>query len=218
MRQTWTKCVLIIALCTSSSATANGNLITNGGFDSPDIGGRFITYTSAPAGFAWSITGSGGWGVDLCNSDWSGVSGTSNPDGRDQSVDVDFASTLAQSFVTAPNATYSISFWYSHNYNASESTGYVDVTGAANLLTTILTHNIPNSASNMEWSYFEDSFATDALSATLTFTGEYSNAKFGFAVDGVRVEEVSVVPVPGALMLGGIGIGVLGRLRKHRVI
>ena len=77
-----------ITLTIMSYAEAN---IINGGFESPNIGGRFVTYTSAPADFDWTITGSGGVGVDIVNSEWQGVSGVVNPDGLDQSVDIDFA-------------------------------------------------------------------------------------------------------------------------------
>ena len=192
-----------VALVCMFSATAvmvtpaSANLILNGGFETPDIGGRFTTYTSAPTGFDWSITGSGGYGVDIINYEWDGVSGTSNPDGYDQSVDIDYASTLSQSFSTTPGTAYRIRFAYTHNFNTSESTGYVDIAGLENLLSVTLVHDTPNTQQNMQWMYFEDTFTADSATTELTFTGEYSNGKLGFSVD-----DVSVIPVGGTSCAG----------------
>ena len=40
-----------VAISLSLLKTAGASIVSNGGFESPDIGGRFITYTSTPAGF-----------------------------------------------------------------------------------------------------------------------------------------------------------------------
>lgn len=205
--------LLIAGTVTITIFTAAEANIINGGFETPDIGGRFITYTSAPAGFDWSITGSGGVGVDLINSEWRGVSGVVNPDGFDQSVDIDFASTLTQNFSTVPGSEYLLHFAYSHNFNRSASTGNVDVTGTTSLLSTTLTHDIPNSPSNMEWLFFESPFTADSSTTTLTFTGVLSNNVYGFAVDDVRV---NLVPLPAAFWLFGSGLLGLATIARRR--
>ena len=77
----------------------HANLILNGGFETPDVSGSWVTYNSGsvPAEFEWAVAVN--W-VNHINTDWQGVSGTSNPDGFDQSVDIDAAAELSQSIST----------------------------------------------------------------------------------------------------------------------
>ena len=146
---------------------AYANLILNGGFEAPDIEGYMKTYTSAPAGFDWSIVQ--GSRIDHINMLWQGVSGTPNPDGYDQSVDIDFDSALSQSFSTTPGTTYRIRFAYSRNRIALQATGYVDIVGLSNLYSVTLTHDTPFPSEDLVWIYFEDTFTADSSTAQLTF-------------------------------------------------
>ena len=208
----------IVLLCAvvfvfSLSNTDSASIINNGGFESPNIGGRFITYTSAPAGFDWIIKGSGGYGVDIINYEWQGVSGAINSDGYDQSVDIDYASTLSQSFFTSPGTDYQLHFAYSHNFNASESTGYVDISGSNNLFSATLTHDMPNSSNDMKWILFDSVFTADSEITTLTFTGKFNNGKLGFVLDDVRIKPV---PIPGSVLLLGSGLIGLAGFRTKR--
>jgi hypothetical protein len=194
----------------------HASVILNGGFEIPDIDGEFKTYTSSPAGFNWTITalGSSTYGVDLINSFWQGISGIVNSDGYDQSVDIDYASTLSQSFTTTPGVQYQLHFAYSHNYQSSLSKGHIDVTGTTSLLSATLTHDISNSASNMQWSPYDQVFTADSPTTILTFTGDSSNGPYGFAVDDVRI---APVPVPATLSLFGSGlVGLIGITRRKK--
>ena len=88
----------------------------------------------------------------------------------------------------------------------------MDVTGATNLLSATLTHDIPNTQANMEWLFFDSLFTADSSTTTLTFTGEFSNGVLGFAIDDVRA-----VPVPPAVWLFGSGLlGVVGIARRKK--
>jgi hypothetical protein len=51
----------------------------------------------------------------MVNSFWSGVSGRTNPDGFDQSLELKPNSILSQNFVTQVGQTYELSFWYAHD-------------------------------------------------------------------------------------------------------
>lgn len=108
----------------------SANLLVNGDFEAFDVGGSFVVYGAdqfsevdsfgthvvtpggtLPAEFGWSLaTADAILGVDLVNSLWQGVSGTTNLDGFDQSVDLDLDAGLSQSFATAMGQSYELSF------------------------------------------------------------------------------------------------------------
>jgi hypothetical protein len=214
MKKSFTKSALFSLMVLAP--VTHASVILNGGFETPDINGSFNTYTSSPAGFNWTITavGSTTYGVDLINSFWQGISGVVNPDGYDQSVDIDYASTLSQSFSTTPGVQYQLHFAYSHNYQSSQSTGHLDVTGTTSLLSSTLTHDISNSASNMQWLTYDQVFTADSSTTTLTFTGDSSNGPHGFAVDDVRI---APVPVPATVSLFASGlVGLIGIARRKK--
>ncbi|MCT7997214.1 SBBP repeat-containing protein [Laspinema olomoucense] len=168
------------------------NLIQNGDFEAVDISGFLQTYNDAtlPDGFGWSLSNAN---IDLINLSWSGVSGTSNPDGIDQSLDIDSNATLSQTFTTEVGQTYELSFWYAHNpdLDNESSTGYIDVTGNNSLLSTTLTHDILATHNNMQFVKYTTTFTADSNSTTLSFQGDAANGAIGFVIDDVRVVPVT---------------------------
>lgn len=164
------------------------NLMANGGFDVPDVGGSFVSYTVAPAGFEWII---GNSNVDLINNLWHGSSGAVNPDGLDQSVDIDNTAFVSQTFATVPGQAYRLSLDYARNPAKSSAIGYVTVQGGATLVSQTLVHNVPASNAAMNWQSYETTFIADGTSTTLRVQGDASNGFLGFALDNVRVEPVS---------------------------
>ncbi len=200
---------------------AGANLIQNGNFDTPDVTGSFVTFNddAPPAGFGWTIVtdntpnGSattGKVGVDVINTLWVGTGGTSNPDGIDQSLDIDGVSSISQSFPTLIGETYFLELSYSHNRFASSAMGTVVLEGATELLSEILVHDVANNAANMQWLVFATSFVADSTSTTLAIQGDASNGIFGFVVD-----DISVVPEPATVLLLGGGLLALGVLRQR---
>ena len=116
--------VMLLTLIVTKSGTAQQNLIVNGGFDVPDIitdlPPGFQTFNESPAGFGWTIVSDGtpnqfattGFlGVDLIDRLWSGIGGTSNSDGFDQSVDIDGESSISQTFSTVIGREYTLEFF-----------------------------------------------------------------------------------------------------------
>ncbi len=168
------------------------NLIQNGDFEAVDISGLWQTYNDAtlPDGFGWSLSNSQ---VELIDLLWSGVSGTSNPDGIDQSLDIDSNATLSQTFTTEVGQTYELSFWYAHNpdWENESSTGYIDVTGNDSLLSTTLTHDIPSTLNNLQFVKYTSTFTADSNNTILSFQGDAANGATGFVIDDVRVVPVT---------------------------
>ena len=204
--------VICVTMAFGILGSAHANLILNSGFEIPDVSGSWVTYSSGsvPADFEWTIAVD--W-INHINTNWQGVSGTPNLDGFDQSVDIDAAAELSQSISTTPGNTYRLRFAYSHNYRASQSTGYVNIIGSTDLLSETIVHDIPNSSLDMKWLTFEDTFIADSSNVTLTFTGDPDNGPngfYGFVVDDVSV---SIVPIPPAILLLGSGLLGLARFR-----
>jgi uncharacterized repeat protein (TIGR01451 family) len=173
-----------------------GNLISNGRFDTPDVSNCFTTLLSSPPGFVWSVIPDGELGVDVVNGArpglpcWNGASGvTNNPDGIDQSLDIDGASSISQSFATTPGQTYTLMLSYSKNpaFTSAPRRGFVTVTGAGTLVSETLVHDIANSTAIMNWLPFATSFVANSTLTTLTITGDAANGAEGFAVDDVIV-------------------------------
>jgi hypothetical protein len=184
-------------LTLASSTIAAASLILNGDFDTPDVSGRFTTFNTAPAGFGWTITSDGTpdprsttgiIGVDVINSEWVGISGTVNPDGIDQSLDIDGSSRISQSLSTVVGLTYTFGFHYSHNFNTSSSLGTVVVEGASLLISETLIHDTQNSPSDMQWDLFFSTFVADSEITNLTIQGDATNSVSGFVVDNVDVK------------------------------
>lgn len=191
---------------------AHAALIVNGHFDTPDVTGSFVTFNAAPAGFGWSMFSDGTpnstattniLGVDVINTLWVGTGGTTNPDGIDQSLDIDRTSSIWQSFATSVGTSYILEFSYSHNRFAASASGRVSVDGASSLISEDLVHSLPVTIGNMNWVTFTQSFVADSDMTTLKFEGNIANNNLGFVVDNISV---TAVPLPPAALLFQTGL------------
>lgn len=211
-------------LALSAGSAGAVNLITNGGFEDPDVAGVFQNFSNPNDIPGWTLaadgTAFGGFtlGVDIVDTGWQQVSGS-------QSADIDGVSVLSQSFATTPGATYALSFQYSHNPNAgnTSSSALVEVMGASTLFSQVVTHDTPNSLAAMEWLLFQSSFVANSVSATISFAGQKGGMASaleraqGFGLDDVSVSaaSVSAVPLPASALLLLGAVGALGALRRR---
>ena len=191
------------------------NLINNGDFEVVDYIGWYTTYDSitAPNEFDWSISNDY---VYLVNSYWSGVSGTTNPDGFDQSLELRPNAILSQQFTTQAGQEYELSFWYAHdphNYQGY-ARGNVNVQGNNLLYSKTLLHDIPSDLNDLKFLEYTAQFTADSNTTTLSFQGNPLNGHHGFVIDGISVVQASKkVPEAamefGLLIFGALGIGFL---------
>ena len=67
---------------------------------------------------------------------------------------------------------------------------------------------------NMGWQTNQWSFVANASTTTLKFTSLDSTA-YGPALDNVSI---TYIPAPGAILLGSLGAGLVGWMRRRRAI
>jgi hypothetical protein len=205
------------------------NQLTNGDFESPDLGSSFLFDTTVIPG--WSVINT----VDLttsgcCFAAFSGHQdvdlvgshpGAANPNGG-----------LQQTFATTADQQYQLTFAYAHNYTASVSPGGAQITSAsANItvtsssLTQLLLDSVTDSSAgsglNPNWHIYTGSFTADSASATFEILNTIGGYNGGIYLDNVSISPTAAVPGPIAgaglpgLILGGSG-GLLGWWRRRR--
>jgi hypothetical protein len=212
MKITRTLLSLVLPCITLSAASGAGLL--NGDFETPIVPGMAAYYTSAPAGFLWTVVP--GTGIDHVRTFWQASSGA-------QSVDLNGFSpgSIYQDFNFSTAGNWDVKFDLSANPDPGEAgikTVRVDFGVAGGPLTTLGTFT-SNSAgktlSNMQWlTVTTPDFSVDTSTLyRLEFTSLTPGAS-GPAIDNVRAV---VVPEPSslALLCGGLVFGLL-KVRKSK--
>ena len=203
-------------------ASANAaNLLTNGSFESPLIGGDFQTFLAGSTGIpGWTVTGGLGNasnGVDIVH---SGIFGfVAAADDGVQFLDlVAEGSTggIMQSFATTVGQTYNVSFAYSHNSfgGLPSASAFFEIVGNGTLFPSI-THSSGN-PNALDWQRFSGSFVANSSLSTLNFINTVGGGNAGILLDTVSVTGAVPEPAAWALMIAGFGL-VGGAMRRRRV-
>jgi hypothetical protein len=220
----------VVVLC---GATANADLLNNGGFETGDLTG-------------WGFGGAGPFGPPgATNSeysrdvyppiapDWTPRNGgyfaslwSTDKDPQDPTL----ISTLSQTFVT-PGPGYALSFDYFFDFGdeapfydtAKATLRYSDgnmVLFEHNTIVGSPDENTLDDFANIDWNTVSAILPTPTTN-DYTYTLEFTITDFDGKFESILgVDNVSVVPLPPALLLGGLGLGfagsLLSRFRRNR--
>jgi choice-of-anchor C domain-containing protein len=188
--------VLMIFLAAPSS---NAGLIVNGGFENSIPRAPSDSFVTL---FAVNSTSMAPWviqsgSVDVVNTGfWPAYEGQ-------QSLDLNGLSpaTIVQTFTTTPGTTYTLTFEYGNNPDASPAaTAAVSVidSGGGTLLSQDITHS-GSTSTNINYTPFSESFVADTTVTTLQFAGTNSGP-YGIVLDAVSVNPTAV-PEPSSLVV-----------------
>jgi len=186
MRAPRTISITLLAISCIAISSARAQLITNGGFETPDV----LTYLTVLAGETtiapWVVSL---MSVDLVDID-NGFTVGDAFEGR-QYLDLDGsgAGQLTQTFRTRPGSHYMITFAYGNNYvnqpSASATVRLYDTLGD------ILTRTISHSTSvpgDLHWTLFKGQFTARRSTTSFELTSLSAVDSFG----GILVDAVSV--------------------------
>ena len=209
-------CVSAIVLTVALSAVAAPtNLVVNGSFElSPDPVGTagWVTIPSGATSLVgWTVSGPEMAAVDIVTQDlWNVYEGT-----RALDLNGTGPGSISQIIPTEIGEWYELSFVMSGNPGR---VGAKDMTVTAGPLS-----NVPfsftgvNTGRDMMWESHSLLFQADSTASAIGFTSVTPTELVGCgpAIDDVRV---SVVPLPGDMVLTGLGAVVLGWMRSRRLV
>jgi choice-of-anchor C domain-containing protein len=205
----------------STAAAARANLVFNGSFEQPTVGGGFVTLPSGSTGLTgWTIldgtVGLAPDSIDHIGSYWQAAEGNQSIDLDGGASDGNDAAAISQDISTTPGQSYLLQFAMAGNPDNGDVTKTVKVSfGAASdtytFNTTGMTHE------NMGWVEYSLLLPGNLVTGnttTLMFDSR-TTGYWGPALDNVRV---SAVPLPAAAWGGMALFGLVGgnKLRRLR--
>lgn len=210
----------VLALIAAAPLPASANLIQNGSFEESSFSSvnTWLTLGVRSTTIAgWTIvpvSGQSTGSIDYIGDYWQASDGN-------YSIDLDgrcASGGVEQTIVTEIGETYTVCFDIAGNPDsAAIKTMELSAIGATIQSAAFTFDNTNCSLSSMGWTNVEWLFVADADSTTIRFLSTTSQAikGYGMALDNVMVH----APIPGAALLGLLGLGSSGGLfawRKRR--
>jgi len=207
------KTIFVAVVLSFVAGPAMADLVQNGSFEiaSVDPGSGFTTlYEGSTVIAGWEVVGA----VNLINDSIDYIGGYWQPSEGSRSLDLNGSGGtggVSQVISTNVGQTYVVNFDMSGNPDGPPSTKTMEVsaTGVTSQ-TGLFSYDVTGDKTSMNWTPMQWTFVADAPTTTLQFISTIGGS-YGPALDNV-----SVVPVPGAVLLGMLGLSVVGvKLRKR---
>ncbi len=205
------------------SLPSRAQIITNGSFETPTVPvGSFTSYASGSTGITgWTVVGASG-GVAVVSGTFTQSDITFPAEDGVQWLDLTGVSTNAvegveQTVTTVANTPYTLSFWVGNVYDpggAFGTTSTVDVMlGGIDGTSLGAFTNSSTTTGTQVWEQFTTSFTASGSSTTLDFLNADPSSDNTNGLDNIVMNPV---PEPGTLSL--MGIGLLGLLRRRKIV
>ena len=188
----------VFAGLAASPAHASANLLSNGSFEDPIVGGGFVTVGSPGSMGAWSVDSGS---IDHIGSYWQAADGN-------QSVDMSGNSDgkISQTVNTSAGLQYELSWWEAGNNDGGNVVKHLDALINDSVVADGAFDVTGHTKSDMGWTEFTYDFISVGGPTKISFQGTEGNP-YGAALDNVSlkaVPEASTVITFALLMVGGL--------------